>query len=267
MAFRLTWRLLRLFVTTLLYTLFLSVRVAHLPTAQRAAFRARRQMIGCQALARILNVRVRTQGPLPEGGAVLVVANHLGMLDALILASQMPIAFVGKAEINDWPFAGWVCRAHGVIFVERDRRSSTKTFIAQVQRVLHTGVRVLVFPEGTTNGHVDLLPFKTGAFESVAHMEDGAVLPLYMHVAAVDGVPTPQASRQVVLWDGQPARDHARDLLTQRSLDLDVIVGTPYPTSGRDRKHLASTLYERVSALRPSSLVPAPDQAETAAPS
>lgn len=254
------WRLTRLFVVALAYTVFLDIAARLRPEEERALYRARHQQKGCSMLARILRVEVELRGTLPEGGALLAVSNHIGMLDAIALASQMPIAFVGKAEIKSWPFLGWVTRTFGVVFVQRGRRTQTADFVEDVRYHLRHGVRVLVFPEGTTNSRWRLLPFKTGTFEAVADMGDGAVLPLYLFVRSVDGEPAAGLVRKRVIWadENQPFADHGWKLLERDRIVVELHVGEPQPTAGRDRKVLAALLHERVSALRDQAVAAAP---------
>lgn len=248
-------RLVWMFIVTLVYTTRQAWHARRLPAAERVRYRAARQSKGCRKLCRIMNVHVTRTGSVPEGDAMLVVCNHIGMLDPFALATQIPVAFVAKAEMASWPFAGWVCKVMGLIFVERRRRTRTNNFVERVRQRMQDGVHVLVFPEGTTNDGPELLPFKTGTFEAVAGLDDACVLPCYLHVVAVDGQPADDpAVRDHVIWAGgsQTFGEHANHLLGLQRVDLEVRVGTPVPVAGRDRKELAQDLHARVSALAQS---------------
>ncbi|WP_457652812.1 lysophospholipid acyltransferase family protein [Rhodocaloribacter sp.] len=248
---RQTWRLVRFAASILARTSWLWLTVRFVPAAERSAYRARLQRRACVVFCRILGVRVTRSGALPEAGAVLAVSNHLGLFDPWVLASQMPLAFVAKAEMNDWPVAGWICRTVGVIFVARERRMQANTFVEQVQKRLREGVRVLVFPEGTTSNGETVMPFKTGAFEAVAGMEDGAVLPLYLNVRAVEERPAKGRLREAVTWadSSETMLQNFWKLLGLRSVHVEVRVGAPIATAGRDRKTLARLSHAAVLAL------------------
>ena len=56
---------------------------------------------------------------------MLIVANHTGWLDIVIFSAVMPISFVAKSEVGDWPFFGTLARLQRTVFVERTRRSQT----------------------------------------------------------------------------------------------------------------------------------------------
>ena len=245
------WRLIRLVGVTLLRTLWLRVAAWRRAPEERAALRAAHQQAGTRRLCRIMNVQVEVQGKLPARLKGLVVCNHLGILDPLVLSSCMPLAFAGKAGLRDWPLIGWVCRTFGVVFVDRGRRTATSAFVQQVRDKLAHGVGVLVFPEGTTSKGDRVRPFKTGAFEAVAGLDEGTVLPLYLKVVTVEGRPADAARRERVTWaDPAPSFPaHLWALLGVRSVRFQVCVGTPIPTAGRDRKELARLAHARVRAL------------------
>jgi 1-acyl-sn-glycerol-3-phosphate acyltransferase len=245
------WRLLRLFFVVGGHTLYTSLAVRRRPAAERAAFRAWRQHVGCRALCRALGVRVTVEGAWPEGRGMLLVCNHFGVLDPLVLSSEIPLAAVSKAEVAQWPLLGWVCRTMGVIFVERERRTQTGSFVETVQDRLHRGVPVLVFPEGTTSGERRVQPFKTGAFEAVADMPDGLVLPLHLDAVTVEGRPADAAVRARVVWADSSLSftQHVWQLFSLRDVEMRVRVGTPLSTDGRSRKELAQISQAHVTAL------------------
>ena len=249
-------RLLRIVAATASHTAYLSVAARRRPDGMRLAYRARRQEIGCRLLCRIAGLRVTRHGALPERGRPgrpgrLLVCNHIGLLDPIILASQMPVAFVAKAEIARWPLVGRVTREMGVFSVTRERRAAAGAFVEAVQERLRCGVDVLVFPEGRTSKGGRVLPFKTGAFAAVAGAEDGEVVPLALRPRHVEGRPAVGADFEGVTWadTDQTFAAHVWHVLGLTSVHYDVHVGDPIATAGRDRKRLAEEAHEAVEAL------------------
>ena len=244
------WRAVRFAWAMVWETAKLAFLVQFKPEASRALYRAERQKKACGKFCRILGITVRQIGEQPSSGAMVVVANHHGLLDPWILASVLPVAFAAKAEMGTWPVMGWICRTVGIVFVQRDRRMATSQFVEELQGAMRAGVRVLVFPEGTTGDGLSLRAFKTAGFAAVAGMEDGAVLPVYHGVVRVDGAPASPADCVRVGWQpDQPMADSAFQWLTMPSLEVEVRIGEPISTDGRDRKELARLSRAAVEGL------------------
>ena len=253
------WKVWRLFWTLLTRTLHAQWVVRRLPEEERPAYRAHRQMTGCRRLCDILGIELGLDGSRPPGRGRLVVCNHFGVLDPIILAAAMPVSFVAKAEMEQWPLIGWVCRVHGVLFVQRERRTTVKEFTGLVQDRLASGVDVLVFPEGTTSPDESIMTFKTGAFEAVADQLEQHVLPVYLNVISVNGEPATGPVRRQVVWSDPelPFTKHCWDLAGLQHIEMKVHVGTPIPVDQRDRKQLAQVAREAVEGLRDGATVPA----------
>ncbi len=116
----------------------------------------------CRMVLRIIGLRVALSGPRMVGPGA-IVANHTSWLDIFVLNSLGPVYFVSKAEVAGWPGIGWLARATGTVFINRDRREAqaqTRVF----QDRLIAGHRLLFFPEGTSTDGMQVLPFKTTLF-------------------------------------------------------------------------------------------------------
>jgi 1-acyl-sn-glycerol-3-phosphate acyltransferase len=120
-------------------------------------------------------LRIAISGPIPQGPVVLV-ANHIGYLDPLVLASLVPCVPVAKRELASWPVIGRAAREHGVLFVNRGEASSGATVLRGARRALQASLSVLNFPEGTTTRGDRVLPFRRGIF-GLARLADVPVVP------------------------------------------------------------------------------------------
>lgn len=103
---------------------------------------------------------------LPPTPAVLV-GNHQGMFDILVLMKHLPRppVFVAKQELFRIPVLGAGMRAFGHISV--DRKNSEKAISSiqtGTQQLLKYQQQVIFFPEGTRTRDGKMLPFKKGAF-------------------------------------------------------------------------------------------------------
>lgn len=118
----------------------------------------------CRLALKVIGLRLEQSGrPLAGRGAV--VANHSSWLDIFVLNAGKRIYFVSKAEVARWPGIGWLARATGTVFIERNpARARAQTAIFR-DRLL-AGHTLLFFPEGTSTDGRQVLPFKTTLFQS-----------------------------------------------------------------------------------------------------
>ncbi|HKO92975.1 MAG TPA: lysophospholipid acyltransferase family protein [Polyangiaceae bacterium] len=116
----------------------------------------------CRELCQLHGIEVEQCGQLPER-PVVIVANHLGYIDPLVLCSLLPCSPIAKSEIADWPLIGALLRRRNVSFVRRGSAHSGARVLKRCLGGLRAGVSVLNFPEGTTS-RGGLLPFQMGAF-------------------------------------------------------------------------------------------------------
>ncbi|HET6440204.1 MAG TPA: lysophospholipid acyltransferase family protein [Anaeromyxobacter sp.] len=109
--------------------------------------------------------RVKGRSRLPWRGPAVIVANHLSMLDILVLYGLFrPFKWVAKAELFRVPVVGWNMWINDYVPVLRGDRESVKRMMARCRAHLERGTPLLLFPEGTRalDGH--LQRFKDGAF-------------------------------------------------------------------------------------------------------
>lgn len=118
----------------------------------------------------LLTVR-RWQGTenIPRAGGVIIVSNHISVVDPLTLAhllydnGRIP-RFMGKAELFSWPVVGAVMRGAGQIPVDRHGPDAALAMRDAV-RALSAGECVVIYPEGTVTKAEDYWPMsaRTGA--------------------------------------------------------------------------------------------------------
>jgi 1-acyl-sn-glycerol-3-phosphate acyltransferase len=110
-------------------------------------------------------VQVEGRERLPWRGAAVLVANHLSMLDILVLyALFRPFKWVAKAELFRIPVVGWNMALNDYVAVRRGEPESVRQMMEHCRRHLARGTPVLLFPEGTRSPDGRLKAFKDGAF-------------------------------------------------------------------------------------------------------
>lgn len=195
----------------------------------------------CAKALERLRVQSNVIGSPPTSG--LIVSNHLSYLDIFAFGAAMPCLFVSKAEVRTWPLFGMLTTMAGTMYIDRTRRSDTKNANEEITRALHEGVRVVIFPEGTSSDGTDVLPFYTSLFEP----------------AVKCGVPITAAHIQYKLEDGDVGRDiaywgdmtffpHLLKLLSKRGLSATVTFSDRSRTFD-DRKVAATAVREEILSL------------------
>lgn len=116
----------------------------------------------CRNAFRILGIPFSSEGALMAGRGA-VVANHASWLDIFALNARKRIYFVSKSEVAGWPGIGWLARATGTVFIERNpKKAKEQTELFEAR--LMAGHKLLFFPEGTSTDGLRVLPFKTTLF-------------------------------------------------------------------------------------------------------
>lgn len=118
----------------------------------------------CKSAFYIIGIRHEVQGDVMRGSGA-VVANHVSWLDIFALNASKRIYFVSKSEVANWPGIGWLARATGTVFIQRDRKSA-KGQVSIFQERLKAGHKLLFFPEGTSTDGLQVLAFKPTLFEA-----------------------------------------------------------------------------------------------------
>ena len=133
--------------------------------------------------------------------AYVMVANHLSLLDILVLFRLFThFKWVSKIENFRIPCIGWNMRLNRYIPLRRGDRRSVLAMIRRSLETLAEGSSVMLFPEGTRSPSGRMRAFKPGAFE-IALQAKRPVLPI-----AVEGTARALPKRGFVLQGRHPIR-------------------------------------------------------------
>ena len=134
-------------------------------------------------LTRLLyTIRVVGRDNVPLEGPVLLVANHVSFVDAILIAmaNQRLIRFLMLRAFYDLPVAGWFFKAMGCIPVSSG--DGPKALVASFKRAreyMMSGEAVCIFAEGEISRHGQMQRFKRG-FESMVHGVDVPIVPVHL---------------------------------------------------------------------------------------
>ncbi|MDD5034197.1 MAG: lysophospholipid acyltransferase family protein [Methylococcaceae bacterium] len=149
-AFMFLWGVIAVSVVWPLLGIFLGRRAGY--------FHAHIQRHWCLMTCRILGIRMEILGT-PSKEARLWIANHISWLDIIAMGSRLPLTFIAKEEVADWPVMGYLARRIGTLFVRRGDVEQTASIAEQMAWQLRQGKRLMLFPEGTTTTGERVLRF------------------------------------------------------------------------------------------------------------
>lgn len=193
-------------------------------------------------IGRIVGARVHVSGT-PLHARVLFVSNHVSWLDILIVAGATGAAFVSRDDVARWPVIGWLAQLNNTIFVARAARGAVHDQARALREGLESSQPVALFPEGTTEGGVDVLPFRASLLAAVVPPPPGVkVQPLAIDYGA---------AAHDIAWTGtEPAAANAGRLLARPgTIPVKLHFLEPIdPAEIGDRKALAALARERIIA-------------------
>jgi 1-acyl-sn-glycerol-3-phosphate acyltransferase len=123
-------------------------------------------------------VHIEHRDRIEAGTTYVMVANHLSLLDILVLFRLFTnFAWVSKIENFKVPLIGWNMRLNGYIPLVRGDKESAAVMMGQCRATLNRGTSIMMFPEGTRSRDGRLQAFKPGAF-ALAVETGSAILPI-----------------------------------------------------------------------------------------
>ena len=139
-----------------------------------------------KTLLKKLNISVKTinQERLVSGKQYLILCNHRGILDPLIVELALKTSdifgyWIAKKELYNSPFFGIFVRNAGTILLDREKKHMS-SFFTDVKSKVQEGASIFIFPEGTRNkSDLPLIDFKDG-FRLIALKNRLPILPVYI---------------------------------------------------------------------------------------
>jgi 1-acyl-sn-glycerol-3-phosphate acyltransferase len=168
-------------ITTGLFTTLAALGTARLAPLDEPRRRANRLSRSLRELCAVHDFRTEITGLIPTMPALLV-ANHVGYLDPVVILAASPAVPIAKGEVEGWPMIGPASASLGVMFVDRDSPTSRVRTLRRALAAFANGASVLNFPEGTTTDGSRLLPFHRGSF-GAAILAGVPVVPIALRYA------------------------------------------------------------------------------------
>ncbi len=196
-------------------------------------------------LTRVLCVNVTNKGRIPTQG--IIASNHLSYIDIVAIASVAPGVFVSKSEVRYWPIIGFLSSWAGTLYLNRELRSDVAKVGKRIAKLLRTGRRVIVFPEGTSSNGASVLPLHSSLFFPAVATK-ARVTPCHLSYSEPGNDP----ENTVCYWGSMLFLTHFLNLLTIESIEAQLIFGDSI-TNHTDRKQLSETVHHRIVELSQQS--------------
>jgi 1-acyl-sn-glycerol-3-phosphate acyltransferase len=175
-------------------------------------------------------VRIEGREKIARDEAYVMVANHLSLLDILVLFRLFThYKWVSKVENFRVPFIGWNMSMNRYVRLRRGDRASVVTMLKACRETLAQGSSIMMFPEGTRSPDGRMRSFKTGAFELALECKR-PILPMVIRGSA----------------DALPKRGFV--LQGRHQIRVTVLDPIPYESfAGQPAEELAQRVRERIA--------------------
>jgi 1-acyl-sn-glycerol-3-phosphate acyltransferase len=242
---------LGLFFFGVLAVLHLCISVLRLPNRWKVVSRWIR---GFTWLIRaILNIKITVEGNAGqlERGGYVILSNHFGYLDGIVLGSLFPVIFVSKREVKSWPIIGQWTTLCGSVFINRQRKGLIPLAVTEISQKLKQGANILLFPEGAATNGDRVLPFQTAPLAAPLRSR-AIIVPITLAYQSVNGQPVSAANRDLIYcYDDMPDAPHFWQLLALRRIEVRVTIQpmidcSRYEDNSAGRKKLAEDCYNRI---------------------
>ena len=178
-----TFRKLHLAIYSLLLTNWYGYKTKKLSNPQEIK---KIRLEYAKTLLKKLKISVEVKNPerLVNGKQYLILSNHRGIIDPLIIELALAKTdifgyWIAKKELYNSPFFGIFVRNAGTILLDREQKQMSN-FFADVKQKVKEGSSIFIFPEGTRNkSDKPLIEFKEG-YRIIALKNRLPILPVFI---------------------------------------------------------------------------------------
>ena len=192
--------------------------------------------------AEIIGIDIQVHGK-PVNPPTFVVTNHISWLDILIISSVLPVSFLSKVEVRNWPVIGTLAAKAGTLFIHRGSKNGAAEAVELMQIKLQAGHSVASFPEAkTTNGtsvHVFHSRLFAAAIETGSLVQPAALR--YPHTNGVNPI-VPYLNEANLVR-------HAFQIMSTKRTVAEVTFCEPIASKGLMRKQVAQSARNAVTQV------------------
>ena len=149
---------------------FIIVVIMGIYPGNKYKMRLRVRKIWAKLAVVILNYKVELRGHFPHDRNYLYVGNHRSSLDPFICLAFLEANPVSRADVRKYPFVGKGAVISGIIFVNKESKTSRSASKEAIYNALKEGKSVMIYPEGKTGIQPLTATFQKGSFDVAAEL-------------------------------------------------------------------------------------------------
>jgi len=198
-------------------------------------------------ICELYNIKIEVHN-FPKGNDPgLIVGNHLGFIDILVMHSLTKALFITSEEMRKTPLLGIITEMAGCMYVDRKNRSNIKGELGSIISTLQDGFRVTLYPEATSHNGEEVLPFKRTLISS-AGLAGTAIFPYCFNFKSVNGGPFDMKYRDYVCWYGDITffTSFIRSCALKEVVTEVIFLEPYYPKPEQDRGEVADEIRRRI---------------------
>jgi lyso-ornithine lipid O-acyltransferase len=162
-------RLFFIFIITFLA--FLAVTILRILPVNRYKWGLKVRKVWSKLFVWILNYKVEVIGKFPRDRNYLFVGNHRSSLDPFVCLAYLEANPVSRGDVRNYPFLGKGAEITGIIFVNKESKSSKSAAKQAIGDALKEGKSIMIYPEGKTGAQPLTATFQKGSFDLAAELK------------------------------------------------------------------------------------------------
>ncbi|MEJ2114606.1 MAG: lysophospholipid acyltransferase family protein [Gammaproteobacteria bacterium] len=197
--------------------------------------------------AEIIGIDIQVNGT-PAQPPAFIVANHISWLDIIIISSVLPVAFLSKAEIRNWPVIGTLAAKAGTLFIHRGSKNGAAEAVKIVRLKLAAGHSVASFPEAKTTKGISVDMFHARLFAAAIDTTT-PVQPVALRYPPLEAHSSTRINPIVAYVDGPNLVQHAFRIMCAKRTIAEVTLCKPLESSEKKRKELAQSARDAIAKI------------------
>jgi len=208
------------------------------------------RIFSCLA-AFVMGIKIKVSGldKIKDKKGLFLVTGHLTYLDGIIASRILPLIFVARGDLKEWPFFGTFSLLSQTVFVNRNSPVTLQKELERISFMLKCGINIMFFPQGTTTNSPQDILFKSSFFEAPLASK-ASVVPFVIKYKKINGKVVDDTNKDLIFWYGDMEFvPHLICFLGVRSIEVEMDILEPIESSCcGDRKSLSMLSQEAIKS-------------------